>query len=292
MQKTKIAWCYASWNPIVGCTKIAAGCANCYAERMAKLLKRIGITQYQDVVDENGWTGELRFVPKALDKPIKWRKPQQIFICSMGDLFHDKVEFSWIDEIAYVIKQFPQHTYIATTKRAKNMRTRMNYYYNKVSPPNPIPNLHLGISISTQQDLDANIGHLLDTPAAVRWISYEPAVEPIDITRWLTKCDKCGMTGLTPIKKIARYYCAICGQEVAWYKTIDWVVVGCESGPGRRPMKLEWALDLVLQCRLINIPVFVKQLEVDGSVTDDMSKFPKELQVREYSKRIKEADDE
>ena len=231
----KIAWCDKTWNPIV--------------------------------VSADGWTGELCFVPNKLDEPLKWRKPQRIFVCSMGDLFHDKVKLEWLCEIARSINQSPQHTYLITTKRAERMQDQMRIHYSQYCV-RPIPNLHLGISVSIQKDLDDNIQYLLDTPAAVRWISLEPMLGPIDniFREKVFKTVGKGVSGRT-------HYAP---------RKIDWVVCGCESGPGRRPMKEEWALDVAQQCSVAGVPFFMKQMEIDGRVTGEMSKFPPGLQRREY----------
>ena len=273
---TKISWTDESWNPVVGCTKIAAGCKNCYAERMAHRLASMGKEGYCHVTTRDGkWNGNIYHVfNNVLDKPLHWRKPRKIFVCSMSDLFHVAVPFEFIDKVLGIIALRPQHTFQILTKRPE----RMSEYFNGLRDDpaqaqrlsfggccmdhkhgiamtyrrkGHLKNLWLGTSISTQADADKNIPILLQIPAAVRFISVEPMLESI-----------------------------VFGK--AFLRYIDWVIIGCESGPKRRPCGLEWIENVVRQCTEANVPVFVKQMEIGGKVSKKMEEWPEWAQRQEY----------
>jgi protein gp37 len=207
MKKHKISWLNIpgyipqTWNPIVGCSKVSEGCRNCYAERMAKRLAGIKATDYYrkalDIDDfepptwriESGWSGETFFVESALEKPLGWEKPRAIFVNSMGDLFHENTPDEWIDRVHYIMAKSPQHLFILLTKRAKRMaeyysverclyETNCGDYRPKASWP--LPNVWLGVTAENQAAADERIPHLLRTPAAVRFVSCEPMIGPID----------------------------------------------------------------------------------------------------------------
>ena len=175
MATTNIPWCEQVWNPIVGCSKISTGCKNCYAERIAQKLKWTMFQQYENVVDENGWTGELSFSESKLEQPLFLRKPRVIFVNSMGDLFHENMKQEWLDRIFGVMVARPQHTFIALTKRPERIK------HNGVS----LPNLFMGVSAENQQTADERIPHLLNVPAQKRILSAEPMLEEINITEYL-----------------------------------------------------------------------------------------------------------
>lgn len=276
---TSIPWCKETWNPITGCSKITTGCLNCYALCMAYRQKMMGNHNYFNVVDkymgEICWTGELCFVESALEKPFRWKKPIRIFLGSMSDLLHREVPDEWRDRIFAIMARCPQHTFLATTKRAELMQRYVaaKPYY---SPKFILPNLWLGMSVSTQPDLDANIQYLLATRAAVRWISYEPALGPIGFGFELHP--PCSHRGCYAHHS---HPCEGCGR-IAGRRAINWLVIGCESGPNRRPMDIEWAYDAVRQCRDAGVACFVKQLDIGGKVVTNMADFPPDLRVREY----------
>ena len=246
----------------------------------------------KEVWNPIAWTGETVFVERALAKPLRWEKPRRIFLCSMSDLWHRSVKREWVYQIMAVVALCQgRHTIIVTTKRAKRMKSffdhlagsaeplervarKLGYSFFYESKPVlqwPLTSLHLGISVSTQEDLDKNVDYLLDTPAAVRWLSIEPMLGPIDFRQ--TVCSDGDHLGPTLFNHGA-------GEG------IDWVVIGCGSGPGRRPMNIEWAYDVVRQSREAGVPVFVKQLDIGGKVARDINEFPPELQVREYPKEM------
>lgn len=211
MSATSIEWTQATWNPVSGCTKISAGCLNCYAERMATRLQAMGQENYR-----NGFS--LTCHPQMLDVPKRWRKPRLIFVNSMGDLFHNDVPLSFIKDVFDVISSTPRHTYQLLTKRSARLL--------ELSPELSWPmNLWMGVSVESQE-LTWRVDHLRRTPASIRFLSIEPLLGPIPSLR---------------------------------LDSIDWVIVGGESGPKARPMKEDWVIEIKDQCRLNQVPFFFKQ---------------------------------
>ena len=244
---SKIEWTDETWNPVTGCTKISPGCANCYAERMAKRLSaNPGVYanfRYQDF--------QVATWEDRLSQPLRWKKPRMVFVCSMGDLFHTDVPWSFISRVFSVIAQTP-HTYQVLTKRPRIMHD-WQAWSGWLEP-----RVWLGTSAERQTELILREPVLMQTPAAVRFLSLEPMLGPMQIgTGWRWSS----------------------GAEVG---NVDWIIIGCESGPNRRPMKLEWALDMVRQCQAAGVPVFVKQLDIGGKVSKNPDEWPEELRVREY----------
>jgi protein gp37 len=232
MGKTSIEWTDASWNPIVGCTEISPGCANCYAARLASTRLRnhpdySGLAIHR--INSGRWTGEVRFLPERLEEPLHWKKPRRIFVCDMGDLFHESVHGDWIDQVLSVTRRCPQHTFQILTKRAERMLRLMRQYDKN--------NLWLGVSVENQHFADERIPLLLDTPAAVRWISAEPLLGPVDLKKYLRDDPDPGQH----------------------HAVLDWVVAGGESGANARPMHPDWARLLRDQCQAAGVPFFFKQ---------------------------------
>jgi len=265
---TKIAWTDETWNPIVGCSKVSEGCRNCYAERMARRLKGMGLPQYQDVVDEHGWTGKIGYASGHVwEKPLHWCKPRRVFVCSMGDLFHPDVGWKERVMVWSVMEQCPQHTFQILTKRPEAMRHFITEVWSNYADEHvALPNVWLGVTAENQRMADERIPELLSIRSAVRFVSVEPMIGPVDLD------SACLYYHSLDLKDTA--------DTMEEYDERLWVIVGCESGPKRRPMKVEWAVDLVRQCRAASIPVFVKQVEIDGRISHDPNEWPKELQVR------------
>lgn len=245
---TKIEWAHRTWNPTRGCFPISPGCDNCYAARFAYRFSGPG-QPYEGLVEMSvggpQWTGKLRFVPEALAEPKSWRKPQDIFVDSMSDLFHARVSFEDVALVCVTMASVRgrHHTYRVLSKRADRMRSffaapgRLDYVYTRWYGADdgpaevvdwPLPNLQLGISAEDQPRLDQRLGDFIETPAALRFLSLEPLLGPILIPSW------------------ARKY-------------IGWVIVGGESGPGARPMHPDWVRSLRGQCMTAGIPFFFKQ---------------------------------
>jgi protein gp37 len=272
MGKTSIEWTDASWNPIVGCTEVSPGCANCYAARLAatrlknhpdyKGLAVIHEGRYvskeKPSVNCSHWAADehkpgseqVRFLPNRIHEPKESKKARRIFVCDMGDLFHESVKLEWLHQILSVIQKCPQHTFQILTKRAALMKERMEDQ-SRFFTPWPMPNVWLGVSVENQHFADERIPLLLSTPAAVRFISAEPLLGPLDLSRFL-KCD-CQLKGNN--FSAPEQHAVNCPER----RRIDWVICGGESGPNARPMHPEWARFLRDQCQSAGVPFFFKQ---------------------------------
>ena len=292
---TKIEWADSTWNIITGCSVVSAGCTNCYAMKLAGTRlqhhpSRAGLTRESKAGPV--WTGDVRFNEGWFTQPLQWKKPRRIFVCAHGDLFHESVPNEWIDKVFAVMALTPHHTYQVLTKRPDRLRkyisdppTVRRVYelacdlaiWGKlrvvlIAPGSdetkapagprvfldqwPLPNLWLGTSVEDQARADERIPLLVDTPAAVRWISAEPLLGSVDLKRWLV--------------------CASCADEVGAYKNeprplttfdvgycgnsrLNWVVVGGESGIGSRPMNPDWVRNIRNDCAAAGVAFFLKQ---------------------------------
>lgn len=282
--KSKIEWTDASWNPVTGCTKVSPGCDHCYAETFAERWRGTKGHHF-----ENGFDVQLR--PERLDQPLRWKRPRRIFVNSMSDLFHEKVPDRFIAQVFETMGAAKQHTFQLLTKRHARMRsllTRWSEHATKgchcpageggCSAPVdvqhgvwPLPNVWLGVSVEDQKRADLRIPALLGTPAAVRWISAEPLLGPIDLARWLVYgCPACGQSGAWTDGRAIRlgddvdeYWCQTCGAETPMSACtppgLNWVVCGGESGPGARPMHPDWARSLRDQCVEAGVAFHFKQ---------------------------------
>ena len=288
---TKIEWTDATWNPITGCSVVSPGCTNCYAMRLAGTRLRHHPTRAGLTRDSKAgpvWTGEVRFNEAALDQPLRWRRSRMIFVCAHGDLFAEGVPDAWIDRIFAVMALCPQHIFQVLTKRPERMRDyvslmstrwvlRLSQAINnsgdaaieaadrpgRPMPRWPLPNAWLGVSVEDQRRADERIPVLLDTPAAVRWISAEPLLGPVDFNRISRKDPKPPHNAWT---ESALYGCVTPwaeGQSLAdlagAMPRLDWIVAGGESGPGARPMHPDWARSLRDQCAAAGVPFLFKQ---------------------------------
>lgn len=269
---SKIEWTDATWNPVTGCTPVSAGCENCYAARQAYRLLRMdtwGSRRYHGTIKwENGpkWRGEIRRHEDLLDQPLHWRKPRMVFVVSRGDLFHPDVPFEFIDRVWAIMVACPQHTFQILTKRPARMREyldgwkkddgpiisdRMLYALDSLFDDGliseycmesvdvykqgfwPLVNVWLGSSVENQ-DVMPRVDALLACPAAVRFVSAEPMLSALDLRSSLDRG----------------------GPYIGF---LDWVICGGESGPGVRPMCVDWARSLRDQCVAAGVPFFFKQ---------------------------------
>ena len=164
MKTTKIEWTDKTWNPVTGCTKCSIGCANCYAEIMARRLCAMRQVKYK-----NGF--QLTLHENVLDDPLSWQNPHTIFVCSMSDIFHEKIPFSFIDKIMKTIRETPQHRYQLLTKRDK----RMVKYFETRSVPK---NVWLGVTVEAKS-IKNRIDMLRTIPASIRFLSCEPLLEDL-----------------------------------------------------------------------------------------------------------------
>ncbi|MDP1738877.1 MAG: phage Gp37/Gp68 family protein [Caulobacter sp.] len=276
---THIEWTDATWNPITGCSVVSPGCTNCYAMRLAGgRLKHTASRQGLTTPSKAGpvWNGQLRFNAAELVKPLSCRRPRKIFVCAHGDLFHASVPDAWIDQVFAVAALSPQHTFQVLTKRAERMRA---YVTDPDTPARiidaalrmkalprdwqwPLPNVWLGVSAEDQARADERIPALLATPAAVHFLSAEPLLNAIDLTeiRWAKSCD-CPDSDPTLNALDGTVYCAGCceGHERLNIGTLNWVIVGGESGPGARPMHPDWARQIRDDCAAAGVAFFFKQ---------------------------------
>jgi len=277
---THIEWTEATWNPITGCSVLSPGCTNCYAmqlagTRLAQHPSRAGLTR------ESGgrpkWTGEVRFNEQWLDQPLRWKRQRMIFVCAHGDLFHEAVPDEWIDRVMEVVARCPDHTFQVLTKRAARMREYFTRAHSLV-PRRSIghsmiwPNLWLGVSVEDQQRADERIPDLLATPAAVRWISAEPLLGPLDLERiCLVPAVPGSIRAGIHINALQAHYVESGLPYIGEWDVsgplppnapalaLDWIVAGGESGAGARPMHPDWARSLRDQCAEAGVPFFFKQ---------------------------------
>ncbi|WP_331757721.1 phage Gp37/Gp68 family protein [Nocardia sp. NBC_01388] len=276
---TGIEWTEVTWNPVTGCDRISAGCDNCYALVMAKRLKAMGSAKYQADGDPrtSGPGFAVTMHPAALDIPRKWRTARLVFVNSMSDLFHAKVSEDFVRSVFQVMADTPQHTYQVLTKRP--MRARRLAERGLVFPPN----VWLGTSVENSATTH-RIDELVKVPAAVRFLSCEPLLGPIDLDRFLLP-ESCpdGCACRYPDDAVA-FDCPCTGACVGWSPNpaIGWVIVGGESGPNARPMHPDWVRDLRDECTAAGVPFFFKQWggrtpksagrELDGRIWNQMPK--------------------
>lgn len=164
MKPTKIEWTQASWNPTIGCDKVSSGCKNCYAQAMAKRLQAIGNPDYKD-----GFA--FKMLPQRLDEPKRNKKPTLYFVNSMSDLFHQKMDFGFLERIMQVIADTPHHQYQILTKRPHAMKE----YFSKREIP---PNVWLGTTVESSK-VKPRIDLIRDLSASVKWLSCEPLISDL-----------------------------------------------------------------------------------------------------------------
>lgn len=281
--KTEISWTDATWNPVVGCTKVSAGCDNCYAIRTAHRMTAnpnpLVSQAYAGTEQDGEWTGKINLLTDRLDQPLRWRKPRRIFVNAQSDLFHKDVPDDFIARVFAVTARTPHHTYQVLTKRHGRMRSLLSSadfadrvgWVSMTSAPWPLPNLWLGVSVEDQATADLRIPALLGTPAAVRWVSAEPLLGPVDLSdyvdRWREydgdicnwgRCDRAAVAVRRDFThEDPRYVCMLPVCER--HRGLDWVVVGGESGPGARPMHPDWTRSLRDQCASTGVAFHFKQ---------------------------------
>ncbi|MER7331621.1 MULTISPECIES: phage Gp37/Gp68 family protein [unclassified Micromonospora] len=285
MADTSIEWADKTWNPLLGCERVTAGCDSCYAITTATIRANnphpkvaeafAGLTTRR--FGRLDWTGRINLLPDRLTQPLGWKKPQRIFVNSQSDLFHKDVPTEFIAQVFAVMAVAERHTFQLLTKRHGRMRSLLNdeAFKNQVAlkmidltvsaddPGSrrpvvawPLPNLHVGVSVEDQKTADLRIPALLDTPAAVRWLSCEPLLGPVKLPL-LAEADGCTCGGYGPPYYVHQ---PRCGWEPgpAWGQ-LHWVVVGGETGAKARPMHPDWARSLRDQCTDAEVPFFFKQ---------------------------------
>ncbi len=234
-KNSNIGWTDATWNPTRGCTKVSPGCAHCYAEVFAERFRGVPGHPYERGFDP-------RLVPERLNDPMKWKQPRMVFVNSMSDLFHELFDFGYIDRVCDVMidERTRHHTFQVLTKRSLRMReflTALPYGRECADAPN----IWWGVSCEKQWYLP-RLDNLRESGAAVKFVSFEPLLEDL------------GQIDLSEI---------------------DWVIVGGESGPKRRPCEIDWIVSIVGQCADAGVPCYVKQDSAlrpgqQGRIPDDV----------------------
>ena len=248
--KTLIEWTDATWNIVTGCSRVSAGCERCYAERLAATRLKHHPSR-QGLTDGHGrWNGEIRFNAQWLAQPLRWQRPRKIFVAAHGDLFHENVATWMLDAVFAVMALATQHTFQILTKRPRRMHDYIVQFDGDEAMERVIdqaefiagsrgaevvmnatmvalPNVWPGVSAEDQPAADERISVLRQIPAALRWLSAEPLLGPVEIDDLLSG--------------------------------LDWVVAGGESGLGARPMDPAWVRSLRNQCICAQIPFFFKQ---------------------------------
>lgn len=260
MGASRIEWTEATWNPVTGCTKVSPGCAHCYAGRPG------WPETFEPWLPGND---TVRLHPDRLDEPLRWKTPRMVFVNSMSDLFHESVPVEFVVSVWAAMALTPQHTYQVLTKRPDLMDEFVNdraieMWWRSAAAvvarseaegervlreEGPLPNVWLGVSAENQHWAQKRIPVLLRIPAAVRFVSAEPLLGPLNLREY--------SGGL------------------------DWVIVGGESGPKHRRFDPDWARQIVAQCREADVACFVKQLggARPGNRLEDL---PEDLRVREW----------
>lgn len=266
---TNIEWAEATWNPVTGCTRASRGCDLCYAVKMSHRLEAMGQAKYAGltVLNNHGdrhFNGTVRLHESELDVGrVRKMRGDVVFVCSMSDLFHKDVPSWFIQQVFDVISRVTEKTFLVLTKRPDRMRQ----HFERHSYNAGLPNVWLGTSVEDREQFDARVPHLLDCPAALRFLSMEPLLDRVVIGGRL--------------------------------QGIGWVIAGGESGPKAeaRPCDVGWLTRIVADCRINGVPCFIKQLGTnptemvaDGSTVPracrdrkgaDMDEWPAGLRVRE-----------
>ena len=312
MNKTKISWTDFSWSPVTGCSPVGAGCDHCWANSLHSMRHKAHLNGKKMAAQYGVPFSTIQLHPSRLEDPFGLRESSKIATCLGGDLFHEEIQNEFIAAVFAIAAACPHLTFQMLTKRPGRMvewfkwvgsRSQMLMhesaklymgYKNKKRPAIntsvwPLPNVWMGVSVWDQKSADEFIPILLNTPAVIRWVSYEPALGPIDL-------DSEAADGLHALGCCERN-CS-CGN-----RGIDWIVAGGESGKNARPCDVAWIRSIVDQCKDAEVPVFVKQMgnyttrvdptdDVRGPVTKrilwqkragaDPAEWPADLQVRQF----------
>lgn len=229
-EHSKIEWTDATWNPVTGCTKVSAGCANCYAERFAERFRGVPGHPFEQGFDLKLW-------PQRLEWPLSWKEPRRVFVNSMSDLFHEKVPDDYIEKVFDVMERADRHVFQVLTKRSVRMQKWVEKYCRHKTIAR---NIWMGVTVE-RQDYYWRIENLLKVPAKVRFLSLEPMLGPIQL-------------------------------RAHDLRSLQWVILGGESGPSARQMQKMWATAVRDQCELYDVPFFFKQWGVFNSRGEHVGK--------------------
>lgn len=230
MSNSKIEWTEQTWNPITGCTKVSAGCKNCYAEVIAKRFWK-----------DRNFT-DIQLHEDRLKQPLHWKRPRMVFVNSMSDLFHEKVDYKNIAKIFEMMRLTPKHTYQILTKRPENALRFFKWWFVFDETSQVTDNIWLGISVENQQMADERLAPFSQFPSKIKFVSYEPALSEVNWSR---------------------------------YEFIDWIIAGGESGAMKRPNDIDWFRKTRDWAKENNIAFFMKQI-------DKVQEIPEDLMIREY----------
>lgn len=250
-EKTEIAWCDSTFNPWIGCQKVSAGCDNCYAETLMD--KRYHKVQW-------GPHGERKRTSAGnWRNPVIWNRHhaafqaqhghrQRVFCSSLADVFDNQVPPKWRDDLFHLIEATPELNWLLLTKRPENIRRMLPWLGGLIEKP--WPNVWLGFTAEDQEHFDRRWPVMREIPAVVRFCSYEPAIGPLRL--W----DREDMSAVG----------------------LDWLIVGGESGRGYRPMETSWAEDAKIDCEILGVAFFMKQMA-------GLKPIPPHLQIRQFPGR-------
>lgn len=240
---TKVEWADETLSPWAGCTKISTGCAHCTALSFARRLQGQNHPKYKRVTKNGEWSGRVNFDANELDKLYRWKKPRRVFIQIMGDIAHEGVDIIQFSMTMNAIRENPRHTCMLLTKRPDKLKHDLDAYCSGLRIARleaPLPNVWVGVTAENQEQVEKRIPILMETPAVKRFVSIEPMLGPIRLAGWL--------------------------------HGLDQVLLGAETGPGKRPMLLGWASDIAYDCESAGVAFFGKKdnngdpLTIDGKV--------------------------
>ncbi|MDD4804307.1 MAG: phage Gp37/Gp68 family protein, partial [Candidatus Pacebacteria bacterium] len=246
-------WANKVWNPITGCSPVSEGCQNCYADRMSKRLKgRCGYSKTDPF--------QITYHDDKLGDPLHWKKPSRIFVCSMGDLFHESIDEGYLCRVFDVMVHANKHIFMVLTKRPE----RMKKFFDKCIHGKPAPNIWLGVTTENQQRADERIPILLQTPAVVRFVSVEPILRDIELYDYLPMYD---------FRPTYDYYQAMYpelgNKPILLTPGIDWVICGGETGQRARPAQQEWIRSIYTLTRVAGVPFFFKKWGTSTKISNN-----------------------
>jgi len=309
-KNSSISWTDATFNPWIGCSKVSAGCSNCYAETlMDTRWKRAkwGAGEPRVVTSDSNWREPIKWNAAAAAAGVRKR----VFCASLADVFEDHAELPPLRARLWeLIEKTPWLDWMLLTKRAGNIAIMLPTSWQK----NPRPNVWLGVTAENQATADERIPQLLRVPAAVHWISAEPLLGPVSFRKWLPpgranfQCQKCqgfvnALSRTCPHCGIGEGY--FCGSHAGnkpdpsnkfsgWTnrQPLDWIIVGGESGHHARPMDAQWARDILAECKAAGIAyhfkqkgeVLAKAMGCKDAVGKDPAEWPEDLRVQEFPK--------